>query len=114
MTWPFKLPLGLIVLALLTGCVSPPPPPPAAPRILPPPVLSAADISKAESHAYWSGFAAGRRYQKQQNAAARRARPAAPPATPPVPPAAPLPLQPVPPPADGYTPKGPAQPVAEP
>jgi hypothetical protein len=119
MTWQCKLPLYLAALALLTGCVPPVPlPPPAAPRTLAQPVLSAADIREAEQNAYWSGFAAGRRCQKQQDAQTAADAPATPPAAPSVaPPATPL-VQPDPPfaplPTDGYAPKGPAQPVATP
>ena len=127
MTWPCKLPLWTAALALLTGCAgSAPPPPPPAPQQLAPPALSAADIRQAEQHAYWAGYAAGRRYQKQQDAQNTPDAPspapvalpdaAAPAVTAPV--AAPLPgaapVQPVPPPVDGYSAKGPAQQVATP
>jgi hypothetical protein len=129
MTWPCKLPLWPAALALLSGCTAsaPLPPLPPAPRPLAQPLLSAADIRQAERHAYWLGYAAGRRYQKQQNtpdAPGPAAVPVA--ATPPaaataaIPvaaaPALPArePLQPMPPPVDSYVPKGPAQPVATP
>lgn len=133
MTWPCKPPLWTAVLALLSGCAAsaPLPPPPPAPQPLAAPLLSAADIRQAEQHAYWLGYAAGRRYQKQQDAqntpdapspvAASIPAAATPPvtamaavpvATAAIPPNAPV--QPMPPPVDSYSPKGPAQPVATP
>ena len=103
---------------LLTGCAAPalPPEAAAAPQPLAQPALSAADIHKAEQHAYWSGFAAGRRYQKQQDAQTADAAPSAtPPAVgPPATPPASAPVQPLPPPPDSYSAKGPALPVAAP
>jgi hypothetical protein len=126
MTRTCKLPFGAAALALLTCCAAsfPPPPPPPAPRPLAQPAPSAADIQQAEQHAYWSGYAAGRRYEKEQNAqntpdaqsAASAAAPELAVATP-MPVAAPpasVPVQPVPPPADSYAAKGPARPVATP
>jgi hypothetical protein len=143
MTWPCKSLLWTAALALLAGCVSaplPPPPPPLVPQQLASPLLSAADVRRAEQHAYWAGYAAGRRYQTQQDAQNTPDAPS--PASVPdaalpqitVPPVtdtstAPLavtaipaaaappavaPLQPMPPPVDSYSPKGPAQPVATP
>lgn len=115
MTWQCKLPLGLALLALLSGCASNPPPSPLPQQLAPPP-LSAADISKAEQHAYAAGYAAGRRYQKSQDAQNPPGAPApglttdAPPAAPPPP----VPVQPAPPPAERYSAKGPAKPVATP
>jgi hypothetical protein len=147
MTWPCKLSLWPAALAVLTGCAvsAPlPPPPPPAPQPLAAPALSAADIRQAEQHAYWQGYAAGRRYQKQQDAQNTPDAPspapvvvspdtAAPTAAPtvataagtqlaatPIPsapapaPAASTPVQPLPPPVDSYSPKGPARPVATP
>lgn len=149
MTWPCKPSLWPAALAVLTGCAvsAPlPPPPPPAPQPLAAPALSAADIRQAEQHAYWQGYAAGRRYQKQQDAqntpdapspapvvvspdtAAPTAAPAPTVATAagtqlaatPIPsapapaPAASTPVQPLPPPVDSYSPKGPARPVATP
>lgn len=115
MTWQCKLPLGLAVLALVSGCASSPPPSPPAPQPLAPPPLSAADIAKAEQHAYWSGYAAGRRYQKKldaQTSASTQDAPSPAAAGPPAP--APVPVQPAPPPAESYAAKGPAKPVATP
>lgn len=111
MAWQCKLSLGLAVLTLLSGCASSPPPAPA-PHVLTPPPLSAADIAKAEQHAYWAGYAAGRRYQKQQD---EQDTPDAPSPAAAMPPAgAPVQAQPAPPAAESYAPKGPAQPVATP
>lgn len=115
MTRQCKPLLWTAALALLTGCATPPLPPPG-PRPL------AADIHRAEQHAYWLGYGAGRRYQKQQDAQNTPDAPSPPPApaavppdaTPPVPPPAAQPLQPVPPPVDSYSANGPARPVATP
>jgi hypothetical protein len=114
MTWQCKLPLGLAILALVAGCASSPPPPLPPPQPLSPPPLSADELHKLQQHAYWSGYAAGRRYQKQQDAKATPDTPGAPtPATlDQAPPPAPVP--PAPPPAESYSAKGPAKPVATP
>lgn len=115
MTWQNKLSLGLAAMALLSGCDGGPPPPAPAPQLLAPPPLSAADIAKAEQHAYATGYAAGRHYQKLQDAHDNSPDPASPaPTAPPSPAMAPVPVQPAPPPAESYAPKGPAQPVATP
>jgi hypothetical protein len=131
MNWPCKLQISVAALALLAGCVTPPPAPtpaptPPAPTVLAP-TLSAAEIHKAEQHEYWAGYAAGRRYQKQQDAQATpdapspvvddtppAPAPAPVPAPAPAPVPTPAPLQPAPPPVDGYAVQGPAKPVATP
>jgi hypothetical protein len=123
MTRPCKLPLWTASLVLLSNCaanIPPPPPPPPQPLALAQPAVSAADIRKAQQQAYWSGYAAGRRYEKQQNAPdAPTPAPAAPQLateapTPAVPVPAAVPVQPIPPPAESYSAKGPARPVATP
>jgi hypothetical protein len=72
MTRPYKLPLWTAPLVLLSSCAgnvpAPQPPALAAPLALAPPAVSAADIRKAQQHAYWSGYAAGQNYQKRQDA----------------------------------------------
>jgi hypothetical protein len=134
MTWLCKPLLSAVALALLAGCAASVQPAQPAPQPLTQPMLSAADIRAAEQHAYWAGYAAGRRYQKQQDTqtaldqgtqssptpAAAPPAPAPPTSAPPTtaavtaaPPAA-VPVQPIPPPPDSYVPKGPAQPVATP
>jgi hypothetical protein len=114
MTRHRKWPFGLAVLTLLSGCSTAFPVP-------------AANDAKVRQQAYWAGYAAGRRYQKQQDA---QTIPAAPnpavavapvvsippvslaPAAPPAP--APVVVQPAPPPTESYAAKGPAKPVATP
>ncbi|WP_298264363.1 hypothetical protein [Acidocella sp.] len=106
----------------MPGCTAATWQPAAAPQS--PPAPAAAVIRNAETQSYWSGFAAGRRLQKREDAQAMAvAVPAPPPAPAPatspasVPasvatptPAPPL-LQPAPIPPDAYAAKGPARPV---
>lgn len=126
MSWKPRSSFCTAALALLAGCTTSLPLPPPAPQALAQPALSAADIRKAEQHSYWAGYAAGRRYQKQQDTQAAQAAPdttqddgqdqsapAAPAAVKPPAPAV-APVQPVPPPAETYAPKGPAKQVATP
>jgi hypothetical protein len=126
MNWPCnlprKFPLWIAASALLAGCATPPLALVPAPAALATPTLSAAEIHKAEQHEYWAGYAAGRRYQKQQDAQATPDAPSPTPMadTPPVPASVPTPapipapLQPAPPPVDGYAVQGLAKPVATP
>jgi hypothetical protein len=127
MTRPCKLPLWTASLVLLASCVANTPAPPrplAPPQPLAPPKVSAADIRNAEQRSYWSGYAAGRRYeqQQQQNAQPTPEIPGPAPlalpdvvvATPAATAPAPVPAQPIPPPPDSYSAKGPARPVATP